>query len=164
LNHHGGDDAPESVIEVMVAIPFHDMSGTNTPGNEPVGVSATLPLLNFLTDPEVVRFDAEVEAITVKVAWAFEEAAGATVKDVSKPGLARAVGLEDDPGFDLLSNRPGEGTRGIESEREGGDRRRRANRERMAEGVQPARALLAVCRLRLCHASSPVPAGSRPFW
>ena len=37
-------------------------------------------------DPEdKKRFDAEVEAIAVKVAWAFEEAAGAVVKDVSKP-------------------------------------------------------------------------------
>ena len=50
----------------------------------------------------------------MKVAWAFEEAAGAVVRDVSKPRLARAAGLEDHPGFDLLSNRPGEGTRGIE--------------------------------------------------
>ena len=60
------------------------------------------------------RFDAEVEAIAIKVAWAFEEAAGAVVTDVSKPRLARAAGLEDNPGFDLLSNRPGEGSRGIE--------------------------------------------------
>ena len=65
-------------------------------------------------DPvEQKRFDAEVEAIAVKVAWAFEEAAGAVVKDVSKPNLARAVGLGDNPGFDLLSHRS-EGQRGIE--------------------------------------------------
>ena len=36
------------------------------------------------------------------------------VTDVSRPRLARAAGLEDNPGFDLLSNRPGEGSRGIE--------------------------------------------------
>ncbi len=66
-------------------------------------------------DPEDrKRFEAEVEAIAVQVAWAFEEAAGAVVKDVSKPHLARAAGLEDYPGFDLLSIRPGEGSRGIE--------------------------------------------------
>ncbi len=66
-------------------------------------------------DPEdKKRFDAEVEAIAVKVAWAFEEASGAVVRDVSKPHLARAAGLEDHPGFDLLSNRPGDGSRGIE--------------------------------------------------
>ena len=66
-------------------------------------------------DPEdKKRFDAEVEAIAVKVAWAFEEAAGAVVKDVSKPHLARAAGLEDHPGFDLLSHRPDEKPRGIE--------------------------------------------------
>ena len=56
------------------------------------------------------RYDAEVEAIAVKVAWAFEEAAGAVVKDVSKPHLARAAGLEDNPGFDLLSIAPTEGS------------------------------------------------------
>jgi Domain of unknown function (DUF3883) len=66
-------------------------------------------------DPEEKkRFDAEVEAIAVKVAWAFEEAAGAAVQDVSKPALARAAGLDDNPGFDLLSHRAEGGKRGIE--------------------------------------------------
>jgi len=66
-------------------------------------------------DPEDrKRYDAEVEAIAVRVARAFEEDAGAVVKDVSKPLLARAAGLDDNPGFDLLSHRPGEGDRGIE--------------------------------------------------
>ncbi len=66
-------------------------------------------------DPEErKRFDAEVEAIAVKVARAYEEAAGAVVKDVSLPHLARAAGLEDYPGFDLLSHRADEGQRGIE--------------------------------------------------
>ncbi len=66
-------------------------------------------------DPEErKRYDAEVEAIAVKVAWAFEEAAGGVVRDVSKPHLARAAGLNDNPGFDLLSHRPVEGARGIE--------------------------------------------------
>ena len=66
-------------------------------------------------DPEErKRYDAEVEAIAVKVAWAFEEAAGAVVKDVSQPHLARAAGLEDYPGFDLISDRADGGPRGIE--------------------------------------------------
>lgn len=66
-------------------------------------------------DPEDRRrFDAEVEKIAVKVAWAFEEAACAVVTDVSKPNLARIAGLEDNPGFDLLSRRPGGVERGIE--------------------------------------------------
>ena len=59
---------------------------------------------------------------------------------------------------------PEKGARGIEVKGRVGDRRRRADRERVAEGVQPARAVLALCRLRLCHASSPVTAGPRPFW
>ena len=66
-------------------------------------------------DPEdKKRFDAEVEAIAVKVAWAFEEAAGAVVKDVSRPHLARAAGLEDNPGFDLFSTPARRRDRGVE--------------------------------------------------
>jgi SNF2 family DNA or RNA helicase len=56
------------------------------------------------TDPEDrKRHDAEVERIAIDLARAFEEAAGATVKDVSTPPLARAAGLTDNPGFDLLA-------------------------------------------------------------
>lgn len=56
------------------------------------------------TDPEdKKRHDAEVEQIAMDLARAFEEAAGATVKDVSTPPLARAAGLTDNPGFDLLA-------------------------------------------------------------
>jgi len=66
-------------------------------------------------DPEDQKqFDAQVEAIAMKVAISHEEAAGAVVKDVSKPNLARAAGLEENPGFDLLSHRPSSGARGIE--------------------------------------------------
>jgi superfamily II DNA or RNA helicase len=66
-------------------------------------------------DPEEkMRFDADVEAIAVRVAWAFEEACGATVRDVSKPALARDSGVPDWPGFDLLSRRPHGEERAIE--------------------------------------------------
>jgi len=66
-------------------------------------------------DPEErQRFDAAVEAIAVRVAWAHEVADGAVVRDVSTPELARAAGLGDHPGFDLLSNRPGGEERAIE--------------------------------------------------
>lgn len=51
------------------------------------------------------RYDAAVEAIAVKVAWAHEVAGGAMVRDVSRPELARSAGLGDHPGFDLLSCR-----------------------------------------------------------
>ena len=50
----------------------------------------------------------------MKIAQAFEEAAGATVKYVHTPELARAAGLPDHPGFDLLSMRPGNEKRAIE--------------------------------------------------
>jgi hypothetical protein len=56
------------------------------------------------TDPEDrKRHDAEVERVAMDLARAFEEAAGATVRDVSTPALARAAGLTDNPGFDLLA-------------------------------------------------------------
>ena len=57
-------------------------------------------------DPEEMeRFDAEVEAVAVRVVTAFEEGSGAEVKDVSRPAQARRAGLSDWPGFDLLSIR-----------------------------------------------------------
>src|SRR5208337_1487961 len=66
-------------------------------------------------DPEDQKqFDAQVEAIAMKVATAHEEAAGAVVRDVSKPNLARAAGLTDNPGFDLLSQHAVHGQKGIE--------------------------------------------------
>jgi hypothetical protein len=67
------------------------------------------------SDPEDrKRHDEQIEAIAVKVAWAHEEAYGATVKDVSTPALARAAGLPERPGFDLLSLRPSGEERDIE--------------------------------------------------
>lgn len=58
-------------------------------------------------DPEErKRYDADVEAIAVRLARVHEEAAGATVHDVSRPELARLAGLNDWPGFDLHSLRP----------------------------------------------------------
>ena len=58
-------------------------------------------------DPdERQRHDAAVEAIAMRLARAHEEAAGATVRDVSRPALARREGLGDWPGFDLRSLRP----------------------------------------------------------
>ena len=52
--------------------------------------------------------------IAMTVATAHEEAAGAVVRDVSKPNLARAAGLTDSPGFDLLSEHLVHGQKGIE--------------------------------------------------
>jgi hypothetical protein len=59
------------------------------------------------TDPEDRRHhDANVEAVAMQFARAFEEAQGATVHDVSTPPQARAAGLVDHPGFDLLAKYP----------------------------------------------------------
>ena len=58
-------------------------------------------------DPEETeQYDADVEAIAVQVATAYEESFNAHVTDVSRPELARRAGLNNWPGFDLLSRRP----------------------------------------------------------
>lgn len=61
---------------------------------------------------DLARHDAEVERIAMELARAFEEAEGAIVKDVHTPELARAAGLTDNPGFDLLAIYPAGDSRG----------------------------------------------------
>ena len=63
---------------------------------------------------DLERHDAEVEKVAMDLARAYEEAAGAIVTDVHTPNLARAAGLVDNPGFDLLSIRPRGERRAIE--------------------------------------------------
>ena len=63
---------------------------------------------------ELERYDAHVEAIAMQVAYAFEEAAGAMVRDVSTAPKARTAGLSDYPGFDLLAVYPSGHRRAIE--------------------------------------------------
>jgi superfamily II DNA or RNA helicase/DNA-binding XRE family transcriptional regulator len=57
---------------------------------------------------------ANIEQIAMDLVRAFEEAAGAKVRFVHMPELARAAGLPDHPGFDVLSIRPGHERRCIE--------------------------------------------------
>lgn len=67
------------------------------------------------TDPiEIEWRDANVEQIAMDLAKAFEEAEGARVKFVHTPSLAKAAGLPDHPGFDLLSLRRSNEQRCIE--------------------------------------------------
>lgn len=67
------------------------------------------------SDPEDKRrHDAAIEAVAVRVACGHEEAEGAAVHDVSRPALAVAAGLTENPGFDLLSQAPGRPDRCIE--------------------------------------------------
>ncbi len=56
-----------------------------------------------VNEEDLQRHDAQVEQVAMHIAWAYEETAGATVHDVHTPELARAAGLTDNPGFDLLS-------------------------------------------------------------
>lgn len=60
------------------------------------------------------RLDEGVEELAVRIAADRERARNATVRDVSKPALARAAGLADWPGFDLLSTLPDGERRSIE--------------------------------------------------
>ncbi len=58
------------------------------------------------SDPEdKQRYDANVEAIAMQWARAYEETLGATVRDVSTAERALSAGLEAWPGFDLHSRR-----------------------------------------------------------
>jgi SNF2 family DNA or RNA helicase/DNA-binding XRE family transcriptional regulator len=67
------------------------------------------------SDPiDLIQHDANVELVAMKIAQAFEEANGASVQDIHTSELARAAGLPDNPGFDLLSIRPGNEKRAIE--------------------------------------------------
>lgn len=61
---------------------------------------------------DLARHDAEVERIAMDFVRAYEEAEGAVVKDVHTPELARAAGLTDNPGFDLLAIYPAGDSRG----------------------------------------------------
>ena len=66
-------------------------------------------------DPEDQKsYQKETERIAMQIAIAHEQDHDAEVQDVHTPPLARQAGLEDYPGFDLLSTRPDGKTRAIE--------------------------------------------------
>ena len=65
-------------------------------------------------DGDVEQLDERVEAIAVRVAAQAEADRGAEVQDVSTPEKARAAGLSNCPGFDLLSRYPDGKVRSIE--------------------------------------------------
>ena len=68
------------------------------------------------SDPEdAKRHDAEIEKVAVRIAAEYEREQGWTLRDVSTPPLARAAGLADNPGFDILSNRPAFGATSAKS-------------------------------------------------
>ena len=60
------------------------------------------------------QYDERVEEKAVRIAAAWERERGAEVRDVSKPERARAEGLANWPGFDLLSTRANGEKRSIE--------------------------------------------------
>ncbi|MGE5599038.1 MAG: helicase-related protein [Bacteroidota bacterium] len=67
------------------------------------------------SDPDDLKqHEANVEKVAMQIAQAYEESAGGRVIDVHTPDKARAAGLLDNPGFDLLSVRPGNERSAIE--------------------------------------------------
>ena len=96
------------------------------------------------------------------IARAFEEAAGAVVKDVHTPELARAAGLTDNPGFDLLSIRPTGERRAIEVKGRAGTGDVEVTRT-SGPGRQSARWLLALRGLRLRDAAPRLVRVQDPF-
>jgi hypothetical protein len=72
-------------------------------GAGPINVFALALAVPAMSAAARKRFDDDVEAAAVAIASAWEEASGATVRDVSTPPKARAAGLSDHPGFDLLA-------------------------------------------------------------
>lgn len=65
-------------------------------------------------DSDIERMDERAEAVAVRIAAQAEADRGAEVQDVSNPEKARAAGLSDWPGFDLLSRYPDGKVRSIE--------------------------------------------------
>jgi hypothetical protein len=47
----------------------------------------------------------KTDEVAMALAWAYEESSGAIVQDVHTPAMALAAGLNEHPGFDLLSTR-----------------------------------------------------------
>jgi hypothetical protein len=83
---------------------------------EPSGadfVACTVAIPSENESDEMHQSD-EVEAIAMQEAIAHERTRGASVTDVSTPEKAQEAGLSDWPGFDLLSEHPETGMRGIE--------------------------------------------------
>ena len=63
---------------------------------------------------EAERYDERIEEMAVGIASTWERQRGTQVQDVSKPALARAAGLSNWPGFDLLCTSPDGSQRRIE--------------------------------------------------
>jgi superfamily II DNA or RNA helicase len=116
-----GKGALERVKEQQRALEKRKAAATASLRGEPdelaigkISVIARALIVPSSVEAERERYDANVEAIAMQVARAFEEAAGATVRDVSNAPKARAAGLTDYPGFDLLAIYPSGERRAIE--------------------------------------------------
>ena len=121
----GGDAPAKAEVERIKirqqALQLHRDQALTTVQREPelIAIANVTFLAHALvlpsSDPEDEKlYDMSAELVAMRIASAHEEAAGARVVDVHAPPLARAAGLTDNPGFDMLSYRPGGEIRQIE--------------------------------------------------
>jgi SNF2 family DNA or RNA helicase len=105
--HSALSQVREARLAAIRAEPGHVVLG-------PVRFIAHALIIPSIDAEDGMRFDAEVEAVAVKLAMAHEENSNARVRDVSTAARARAAGLSDFPGFDILSERPADAVRCVE--------------------------------------------------
>ena len=122
-NPHADDDAREeldAVKRAQRAIRTERQRALAQVDRAPdrIEVGAIRFLAHALVVPAARNDDAgsheRAEEIAVRIATGWEQDRGARVQDVSRPMLARAAGLPDWPGFDLLAHPPDSGPRCIE--------------------------------------------------
>ena len=119
-----------------------------------------------IPEEDAEQYDADVEAIAVEVATAYEERFNAQVTDVSRPELARRAGLTAWPGFDLLSRRPPTGSGlpeklCIEVKGRRGHGSVQLEKNEWASACNNQDEYWLYCGLRLRHAPSPLGSGAR---
>ena len=114
-------DELDAVKQAQRALSAEREAASATMKQEPSRIAArpTEFLLHALAVParadgDTERHDDRIEEIAVRIATAWEAERGGDVVDVSKPPLARAAGLSNWPGFDLLATHPGGERRSIE--------------------------------------------------
>ena len=108
------------------------------------------------------RWTKRVEAVAVRIAAQAEVDRGAEVQDVSSPEKARAAGLSDWPGFDLLSRYSDGQVRSIEVKGRAGRSAVRMELNEWKQACNLGETLLALRGVRVCNAGAAALSGSGP--